>query len=376
MKRIFCFILVVLFSSCKDSYELPLDVPDTGYLVVDGIINSGEGETVINLSKTVKLVDQFNINYVNDAVVIVEGEDNSSYPLSFTQDGTYRSPGLGLTPSRKYRLRIEQGGKQYLSDFLVAKISPPIDSISWDRDEQGVHIYADAKGNANTSGYYRWDFRENWEFNAAYAPSLIYNSTPLVEYINQDQSADMSKFTCYQQAGSTTIEILSTAKISRDTTHYRFLTIPEGSWKLSVLYAVGLRQYAISKEGFEYLSKMKKNTEQTGSLFDAQPSELRGNITCVDNPAEPVIGFLEVSQVHFKRIFIKRSEVPSWRYIQPCSQISMYNNKDSIEAYGSPAPVVPEEVASNNTILKFFASTRDCIDCTVRGTLTKPDFWP
>ncbi|RYY31295.1 MAG: DUF4249 domain-containing protein [Chitinophagaceae bacterium] len=375
MKKLIYILFVLILAGCKDSYDLPLNVPATGYLVVDGVINP-IGQTTISLSRSVRLVDSFNINYVRDASVTVEGEDNSSQELLHNNDGRYEATALNLNPAVKYRLHIWHNGKEYTSAYLPVKQTPAIDSISWDRDEEGVHIYADAKGNANTSGYYRWDYEEDWEFHSAFAPSLKYNLVPLAEYIFRNQDVDKSRFTCYQSSRSTSLEILSTAKITRDTTHYRFLTIPSASWKLSILYAVYLRQYSLSKEGFEYLSKMKKNTEQTGSIFDAQPSELRGNITCVEDPSEPVIGFIEISEVHAKRRFIKASEVPSWGYRQACNLESMPNNSDSILFYGYPEPVIPDLVAVNGAILRLFTTSRECVDCTQRGTLTKPPFWP
>jgi hypothetical protein len=376
MKKLLYLLPALLALSCKDSYDLPVNIPATGYLVVDGTINSGQGATTINLSRTVRLVDSFNINYVTNAIVTVEGEDNSKFTLAHKSNGQYVNNQLNLNKAIKYRLRIRSENKDYLSSYLPVKQSPVIDSVNWEKTDKGVDIYVDAKGNSNTSGYYRWDYEEDWEFTSAYAPTLRYNSTPLAEFIFRDQSADLSRYVCYQAARSTTIEILSTAKLSRDTTHYRVTTIPMASWKLSVLYSILVRQYSISKEGFEYLSRMKKNTEQTGSIFDAQPSELKGNITCTNNPAEPVIGFMEISEMYSKRIFIKNSQVTPWGYTQGCIMMSLRNHPDSIRYAGFPAPVIPEEIALNGSILRLWTTDITCIDCTLRGTLTKPSFWP
>jgi hypothetical protein len=377
MNKLFYVLLALLALSCKDSYDLPVNVPPTGYLVVDGTINSGQGATLINLSKSVRPVDSFSINYVTNAVVTIEGEDNSKFPLAHRSKGQYGNNQLNLNKAIKYRLRIRMDNKDYLSAYLAVRQSPVIDSINWEKNDKGVDIYVDAKGNSNTSGYYRWDYDEDWEFTSAYAPTLRYNAIPLAEYIFRDQSADLSKFVCYQSARSTTIEILSTAKLSRDTTHYRLTTIPRANWKISVLYSILVRQYSISKEGFEYLSRMKKNTEQTGSIFDAQPSELKGNITCVTNPAEPVIGFMEISEMYSKRIFIKNSQVSPWGYTQGCTMTSLVNNSDSIRASGFPTPVtVAETHPQTSAIVRLWTSDIICIDCTLRGTLTKPSFWP
>ncbi|RYG02626.1 MAG: DUF4249 domain-containing protein, partial [Chitinophagaceae bacterium] len=178
MNKILCLLVMVVAIGCKDRYVLPVNVPATGYLVVDGTINAGVGATTIHLSRSTRLIDTFNINYVKDATVTVEGEDNSIFPLYYTgEGGAYENLQLTLNPSVKYRLRIESGeGKEYLSSYLNVQKSPPIDSLVWDRDDAGVNIYANAHGTAETSGYYRWDYRETWEYHSAFLPNVKLDS--------------------------------------------------------------------------------------------------------------------------------------------------------------------------------------------------------
>ena len=80
---------------------------------------------------------------------------------------------------------------------------------------------------------------------------------------------------------------------------------------------------------------MKKNTEQTGSLFDPQPSQLSGNIHCLTDPNELVIGYVEITQEQTQRIFISSSEVSDWHYDPGCALYEVDNNLDSIALNGS-----------------------------------------
>ena len=41
-----------------------------------------------------------------------------------------------------------------------------------------------------------------------------------------------------------------------------------------------------------------------GTIFSPMPSELKGNIVCLDAPDESVIGFIDVAEVELKRLFI------------------------------------------------------------------------
>jgi hypothetical protein len=154
------------------------------------------------------------------------------------------------------------------------------------------------------------------------------------------------------------------------------VAIPPKSWKLSVLYTVIAKQYTWTKEGYEFLEKMKKNTEITGSVFDPQPSELKGNIHNVADPLEPVIGFVNICNIEEKRIWISSSQIPDWGYNMYCLTTEVENNPDSISAKaGGKLPIVPIlEMAGR--IVTFSAAPSDCVDCTLRGTNKKPAFWP
>ncbi|MDO3626770.1 DUF4249 family protein [Mucilaginibacter sp. BT774] len=70
------------------------------------------------------------------------------------------------------------------------------------------------------------------------------------------------------------------------------LSIASSAEKLSVEYSILVKQYALSADAYKFYANLKKNTEQLGSIFDAQPSAIRGNIHFVTTPAEPVIGYL------------------------------------------------------------------------------------
>ena len=147
--------------------------------------------------------------------------------------------------------------------------------------------------------------------------------------------------------------------------------IPQGSIKLGVKYSILVKQYALTADAFNFLEDVKKNTEQTGSVFDPQPSALKGNIHSISNPGEPVIGFIRVCNEQTKRIFIRNSELPGWDYHSPCFEDTVLNDPKSIEqADGSG--LVPTRFIS---LSKFLATYKNCIDCTLSGTNIKPPFW-
>ena len=166
-------MMLLVAAGCKEKYDAPVVSPDTGYLVVEGNINSGNGTTLIKLSRTTKLDDRSLIPE-QGALVKVEGNDNNSFDLIDNSFGQYGAD-LVLNPAVKYRLNITTStGRKYLSDFTAVTNSPPIDSISWKRDNGGVQVYVNSHDPSNNTKYYQWQYVETWEFHSAYPLSLIH----------------------------------------------------------------------------------------------------------------------------------------------------------------------------------------------------------
>lgn len=376
MRKLSYILLIVVLAACKEKFELPYSGPPLGYLVVEGTINGGVGPTNIRLSRALGLVDSVMTRNETQAMVWVEGENNTQFPLAEVAPGFYQHAQLSLQQGEKYRLRIQTSdGKAFHSDFIEYKKTPDIDAISWERNDQGVQLYINTHDDTESTHYYRWEYEETWEFHSAFNSLLQYryiNDEP-VEVIDRPGSETQAMYTCWANDRSTNIHIGSSVKLSRDTIHLPLLFIPDGSWKISVKYSILVRQYAVSAAGFDFLQRMKRNTEQVGSLFDAQPSELTGNIVCEDDPRETVIGFVEVSELKTKRLFISRGEVNPWNYLTGCYEESILNMKDSINA--GLIPTRPDIMSPSGRVVRFFASTPMCVDCRLRGVNVKPDFW-
>jgi hypothetical protein len=149
---------------------------------------------------------------------------------------------------------------------------------------------------------------------------------------------------------------------------------PPGSEKLGVRYSMLARQQAIDKQGYEYLQLMKRNTESIGSIFDPQPSELKGNIHCLSNPEEGVIGYLTASTLEEKRIFVTAQEA-GWVYRQSCPPIKVKNDPDSLRLW-LPGYLPFDAETFFGTVVSYQLATASCVDCRARGGNTnKPSYW-
>ena len=376
---------IICFCSCKEIYDPHIEAKTTGLLVVEGFINSGPGPTTIHLSRSSSLEDN-TLKPEFSAQVNVEGDDGSSFTLFGNGNGEYTNAQLTLNNGANYRLHLRTiDGREYVSDYTPVKYTPPIDSITWQGENDGLRLYANARDLQNGTKYYQWKYEETWEIHSAYYTSLIYirdtirtNAVIGLAWRLPDHNADTSLYKCWNTVNSSSITLGSTEKLTSDIVYLPVQYIEPHSEKLSVLYSINLRQYAISKDNYLFLQKMKKNTEQLGTIFDPQPSEISGNIHCLADPGEVVIGFIEVTQEQVKRIFISNSQVPGWNYDPGCVETIIDNNLDSIAKHGSDLyPTLPSGLDPFGGIVKFHATPdKNCMNCTFRGVSQKPAFWP
>jgi hypothetical protein len=89
----------------------------------------------------------------------------------------------------------------------------------------------------------------------------------------------------------------------------KLVSYPYEASQFRWVYTINVTQYALTKEAYEYWDNLKKNTEKIGSIFDPQPFADFGNIHCISDPDEPVIGFISACSTSQKRLYIFYSQV-------------------------------------------------------------------
>jgi hypothetical protein len=377
MKRITTFlycILIITGFACRESYNPPIVSSPDSYLVVEGVLNVAAAPTVLRLTRTYKLDKGAQVTSENNAQVAVEGKDNTVRQLTMTTGGTYVSSNLNLVFNQEYRLRITtKNGKEYLSEYVIARKTPSIDSIGFRQEEDGVQVYVNAHDDANKTRYYRWDFDETWEIKSYYYSTYKFTGPETVIR----RTGNDFEYVCWKYSSSKLITLGSTAALASDILYRAPVTfMSNGDEKLAVRYSILLRQYALDKREYEFYSVMKKNTESLGTIFDAQPSEQKGNIKCTSDPDEPVIGFVSASTIEEQRFFIDNTQLDRWRFEQDCPKGTVPNNPDSLRnAYEGGYSIIGA-VGAGNPPAAYEASYKRCVECTARGgSLAKPSYW-
>jgi hypothetical protein len=364
--------LTTMLFSCRENFSPDLPSSGIGYLIVEGNLNPGNDSTVLRLTRSYSMQGQLMPLAELNATVIVEGSDGSTQPLPMTTAGFYMARRLSMSFSQTYKVRIKTGdGKEYLSEAITPLTTPPIDSIGMKRDGEGASFFVNTKGNESDSRYYRWDYDETWEINSYYTSLLIYQED---QNIVRDRRASEIEFQCWKYDTSSTIELGASTALSSNVINEKHLfRIPNQDERLAVRYSLNLRQYSMSRDAYNFYELMKKNTESLGTIFDPQPSELRGNLRCINDDNAIVIGYITASTVSTKRVFFT---LPDWNFPQICLLDTV--TPDSIQDFFVGGGLIPlfAEYTPRGDVAYYVSSFGRCVECTRRnGNLRRPDFW-
>lgn len=378
------FCCLLLLAGCVEPYAPDVIEGPNNYLVVDGLIN-GNGITTVRLSRTQNISEESLPLLESGATLLLEEEQGAQYSLQEAAPGTYSSSSLSLDINKKYRLYIRlPTGREYASEFVDVKQTPPIDEVGWQALDSELQIYVNSHDPQNNTHFYRWEYEATWAYTAAFQSSLKYDeaSGRVVPRTRSDEDI----YRCWKTENSTDIKLGTSARLSQDViSEYPILTLPSDSEELRIKFSVLVKQYALTQEAYQYWEALRKNTESIGTLFDPLPSQLTGNVHNLANPAEPVIGYVGASAVQEKRIFVSRDELPEdWRTFYPTCPIDSLlpvppqTLQDIVGRFSGGTYMPVSEISASMgppSPIGYMGASIQCVDCRVYGTNVKPDFW-
>jgi len=396
MKKSMILLVAALCAvSCVFSFSPEVD-GTYGTLVIEGDILVGD-MTKVTLSRTApinnpnKKMDSF------EAKVWVEDESGNQYygeqVSDSVQDGEstvssqkYEIDTQTLSKDKKYRLCVSDltNARDYCSEFNSVCKAPSIDGLSYicreERDVLNIAISA----HAEEGSYFRWTYVEDWEFHTFYRSTLKYE--PPVPSTNWWQPTGSGKvlemvypentYYCWRHNESSEIMIFSTENQSDDKIEeLEFLSIDREDRRISYIYHIDVYLEPITKDAYLYWDNIRKNSEYKGDLFTPNPSEMIGNIRCVQNSSEVVIGYINVASCAHKDMYVLDSEADFWKdpdiHINDSFELKQSQWYDYYSQGFLPyTNQIPGDMSTT------YWSYNRCVDCrALGGTKDRPDFW-
>ncbi|WP_428661659.1 DUF4249 domain-containing protein [Runella sp.] len=374
-KLFYSLILLLVLHSCVQPYAPPEITNAGSYLVVDGFLNVNPlAASQIKLSRTQNVNGKESPEAVRGAAVSVEGDKGSNFNFTEAQPGVYTLGKIAYSENENFRLHIKtKDGKEYLSLYVPAMQTPPIESVTYriSPDRKGAQINVNTTDPLNKTHFYRWNFEETWEYQMP-----LFSGFEVIGKQIKPRTEDVN--TCWATRKSSQITVASSVKLSKDVIRDVPITyVPVLGDRLRIKYSILVRQYGVSQKEFEYWNALSRTNEVTGGLFDSQPSQVTGNMSCVSDPNEMVFGFFSASSVEEKRLFITEKLGGRTLLDVSCEPIDTLPDVEAIRMFETASHLILLEFPIPGQIKPWYITgSPGCSDCReLGGTNKRPSFW-
>ena len=373
--------MILMLSSCIERYYYDAHDDFEPKTVIEGMISDGRVVQEVIVSSSVS-PDSGVFLPMSGCSVEVSDEEGNIYSFSESEkrEGVY----LGvidkedLIPGSRLKLSVANSqGKQYESSFEEMPLAPPVDSISYRYEAyetaediipvEGLQFYVDLNTDPEYSNFYRWKLVETFEYHSSYPIQLFLDEQGRM----QEVPVDYSVFTCYSTNTINDINILSTEGVAGNSfADFPLCFVSDRTQRLKYNYSLLVEQYAISQDEYRFWKRLKENNKEDSDMFSKQPAAVQGNLKCVTNASETVLGYFSVAGVREKRIVLKDVDDLSFRLLKDCSPIEI---KMGFPPEPRPLYLLRYTEGEGESLGWLFP---ECIDCRLKGGVTtKPAFF-
>lgn len=370
------FILLGLLS-CTESFNPEINERQD-MMVINGKITDKAGDHFVEVSRA-SPYNEPEFLPVSSCVVRVEDDGGVGVTYEEYEPGRYRAY-LGesfLGINRAYKLFVfTEDGKEYQSDYDSLLACPSLDSVYFSIENQstedpditygGIQFYVDARGENWQAKNYLWELEETYEYHSPYEMQYLWSDGRLVVW---DPPIDTLSI-CYKTQQVQELYTASTrGLILNDIKHFPLNYVSGSLPKLKYKYSLLVSQHSLSNDAFQYWDNMRNMQNESGGIYETQPSSSVGNIYNLDDEKDQVLGYFYASQSH---------------------QISLIINNSfefKISDYSCPAILVElfSELSDQTYLVSLSAGgfgppygdvNSSCVDCRGRGGgTTPPSYW-
>ncbi len=327
---VFCISMLLL--TCEDPIAFERG-KKADLLVIDGKVNASDTVQTVLLTHTDVVGRSARFPPEVGATVILIENESQRYDYVEIEPGIYKlfnfTPKVGNT----YRIDIELSDKNhYTSQPEIVPQPVPIDSAYVIYDGN-LKLFTQVAIPTDDDGpYLRWRIRHVYQHTDQYC-GFPDNIT-----------------TCYYELNRATdnqlVLLLDGSELARGAVvQAPIIATPAIDSIFGEITFYTIYQEALTLSTFRYWEQVNRLLAQTGSIFDAPPGQIRGNIINVDNPNELVLG-----------LFYATYEAIAY-----------------VKTF--PADFAPLQLSSYCGIPGIFSNPfpEDC--CVCRPGIPRPDYW-
>ncbi len=317
---------LLIISACIDVYD-PNIKTNKDYLVFEGMINTEPGPYVLTISHT----STYGNNQVylpeSGAICEIRDKDGQSYAMLETKPGTYATQDAGLTgqTGKTYTLHVmTKEGKEYQSDEETIMPAAAIDTLY--TAEKSIEYLSGSQGSQQTMTDYGYDLYLNLSGHSSDGGYYMYNVSVILQYmVSYTVGIQYYDTYCWKRLSTShDITILQTRSLKQDAFRgFRLLYFSKDTSGMQFLvnrypgstfvvhpngYIAIVRQYSISEDYYSFLERLQNETSNQNRLFDPAVDQITGNIHCISDPGETVLGYFSASSVTSRAVFLAKKQ--------------------------------------------------------------------
>ena len=293
-------------------------------------------------------------------------------------------------PDLEYRLLVTLGERSYVSSWEKVLRSADIEEMTYSvsDDHQTLTVAVTTRGD-DSNRYYHWTAREDWEYHSPYSASFYFVPAGTYdhgEWYGQNAVVPFRDgeniYYCWSTSRVEDLLLASAEALSENRlVRHELYDINCHERRISYIYSVELTQEALSETAYRYWETMRKNSGDVGGLFSPEPFEMRGNLSCQEDPDAVVVGYISATVPSVSRLFIYGEDIGFYRMSEEDRKIYEINyisaeKREWARLYSRG--IVPYMHTPMGGPDDFDWIDKRCVDCRVwgRGNKNKPDFWP
>lgn len=323
----------VTLTSCIDEYnELPDGVETSHMLVVTGQIEPNY-DCIFTLNHTVAFNEPgyLTYNHIPNARIAIVGSNGDRFKgYEYDSDKSQYCVQTGsFDPDVQYSLHIEAPGYgTFASNPMKPLDAPDITEFTWEKprpDDVVDFLLTTSDPGGHT--YFLWEFDEYWEIYTPYTAYWEYVITKEPNPWDRDSKyegyfkgipfTDLTNHGWSKRLGVTNVITDNKDYGNGALQKYCIFQRHKDNVRFQTRYYTHVRQKAISSQEYEYRHMMQTQSSEMGGLFTPMPSELPGNIRCIDGDAR-AIGYIGVrGNVAEAELYVNRRDVECHFYEAP-----------------------------------------------------------
>lgn len=393
----FSFILL----SCVNEFSLE-GLNYDRLIVVDALLTDETKRHEVKLFYTlpVNSPEDGSNNAVRNANVSVNDSQGNSFIYREDSPGIYISEdAFAAIENVSYQLEITTtNGDIYQSNQTEIIKSPEISEIypkfmnkidrKYNDVLSGIQFYINSFPSQENQKYFRYEWEHTYELITPFVSIYDFDYETNTAFLREQ-----SIKTCYVTEYSQEIELANSSSNQNNMLNeipINYIMLGPYRSESDILrnrYTIQVKQYALNVEDYNYYQQIKRLTDDNGTLFDRQLGSVVGNMRNINDEDELILGNFEVAGVSIKREFFSPNDYPEpyerprYRFncglgdmrTIPTDSIAFYmNNFGGYRIINIDSSIVIGGPVSGPIAL---LGTDRCTDCTIYGSLERPDFW-